>query len=157
MLKYRRQVEKEEMVKFNCFMGKFRLTYDLPGWYWFRRNNICESDNCYRYLDLSCRTCYSQGKRIMHMIQNPYLFVIWCLHKQLGLPRALVRHICEHHLTLLCKFEFHCPYTLVDDDTVNHTHCMKEEGRWSGAMVLKFCEGEVCFNKWVAIGTGIAL
>ena len=91
-------------------------------------NFVCNGDDCFRYIDLACRTC----KYLRH--QEPYasadvlhlfLNVIFTLQKA-GLSKDMAVHICRNYCILPCRVNLKCPYAKTTDGSIVHAHCCEE-------------------------------
>lgn len=143
---YKKRRTEEKTVAIDWNITKFRAKLLVPDWFWSRSNSVCQIENCHRFIDLTCRTCKFQGKMPVRILKNPFLFVIWCLQKQLGMHRDIVREICKRYLTLPCNFEFSCPYVWIGSGLVCHLHCLEGEVN-RNFRYLQNCKGQVRFLK----------
>lgn len=116
------------MTKRVRFEYDFREVFiEEPLWFNKQRGKtmFCQGKNCFRFLDLPCRTCKYDSKPYASYMEtfDPFMNIILSL-KRWGLPNDLCKLITTDYVQIHCLFKLKCPYVLKGKKAY-HLHCVK--------------------------------
>jgi hypothetical protein len=95
-----------------------------PMWFHETRLCYCQTDGCWRFLDLPCRTCKFERQPYARPLtgMSPFVTVILCLIRK-GVPRALATWMVKNYIVVSTMIFLTCPYVKIGNKTF-HQHCV---------------------------------
>ena len=99
-----------------------------PKWWMDARSNpygVCNTKDCYRFIDLPCRSCKFSGRPYVFPINKDLFVQILLVLMRCGLPKDLATWFVKNYIVLKTTLELRCPYFLIDG-SVYHAHCREE-------------------------------